>query len=453
VSDIEIINLLSCKDRKMRNEKFMFPRMLLLISSLCISGTSFAQRSGAQTSAPAPASNVIVPTAPQPAVPVARDAAPAVGNSAVAVPQPVVVARPVPEPIPKMTITPINPTQKPETIQEIATQSASQNQAGEVAAAAASIYCDVQAMQYCPNKYTQYQCMFYKAGAKLSDAAGSYMSQARGASNATAEAVTVPYWDDPNLRIEQTGQYATNPTDASGNLIASDFSKNPNGANTNVGSGGIPSGGGNPYGSTTAVDSFGKPVSIGGTANNADIKKAQEIGAKLEKEGWKIDPKTGKVVDPSGKIVDITPFSTPAQIKAAGLPSAITQDLLKSQAEMTALMDKKMKAAAAASAAGGANGLGLGGVDGGSLEGGPGALTAVGMAGAVGGGAFGRAGVYGAGQKFGFGGRDPAQLAGVAGMKKDYFGEPIGVSADSLFDMVDRRYQLHQRQGSFLGPR
>jgi hypothetical protein len=45
--------------------------------------------------------------------------------------------------------------------------------------------------------------------------------------------------------------------------------------------------------------------------------------------------------------------------------------------------------------------------------------------------------------------RDPAQ---VAGMKKDYNGSPIGVAADSLFDMVDRRYQLHQQNGSFLAP-
>ncbi len=38
----------------------------------------------------------------------------------------------------------------------------------------------------------------------------------------------------------------------------------------------------------------------------------------------------------------------------------------------------------------------------------------------------------------------------VAGMSKDYFGEPIGVANDELFEMMKRRYQLKERQNSFF---
>jgi hypothetical protein len=44
-------------------------------------------------------------------------------------------------------------------------------------------------------------------------------------------------------------------------------------------------------------------------------------------------------------------------------------------------------------------------------------------------------------------GRDPAD---VTGLTKNYNGELIGVSGDSLFDIIDRRYQLHNQNGSFL---
>lgn len=60
-------------------------------------------------------------------------------------------------------------------------------------------------------------------------------------------------------------------------------------------------------------------------------------------------------------------------------------------------------------------------------------------------------GVAGAGIRSGAGlnlaERDPAQ---VAGMSKDFNGEPIGVAADSIFEMMNRRYILKDKQNAFI---
>ena len=41
--------------------------------------------------------------------------------------------------------------------------------------------------------------------------------------------------------------------------------------------------------------------------------------------------------------------------------------------------------------------------------------------------------------------------AATSGLTKDYHGDPIGVSNDSIFNMMTRRYQLKERQDSFFG--
>ena len=43
--------------------------------------------------------------------------------------------------------------------------------------------------------------------------------------------------------------------------------------------------------------------------------------------------------------------------------------------------------------------------------------------------------------------RDPSSLAG---MQKNYNGEPIGVAADSIFLMMNRRYKVKESQESFF---
>lgn len=45
--------------------------------------------------------------------------------------------------------------------------------------------------------------------------------------------------------------------------------------------------------------------------------------------------------------------------------------------------------------------------------------------------------------------RDPAAV-NVAGLTKNFNGDPIGVSADSIFQMMTRRYKLKEKQNSFI---
>lgn len=42
--------------------------------------------------------------------------------------------------------------------------------------------------------------------------------------------------------------------------------------------------------------------------------------------------------------------------------------------------------------------------------------------------------------------------ANVEGLTKNFNGEPIGVAQDSLFSMIQRRYELHETRGSFILP-
>ncbi len=45
--------------------------------------------------------------------------------------------------------------------------------------------------------------------------------------------------------------------------------------------------------------------------------------------------------------------------------------------------------------------------------------------------------------------RDPASI-NVAGLTKNFNGDPIGVAADSIFQMMTRRYKLKEKQNSFI---
>lgn len=45
--------------------------------------------------------------------------------------------------------------------------------------------------------------------------------------------------------------------------------------------------------------------------------------------------------------------------------------------------------------------------------------------------------------------RDPASIS-VAGLTKNFNGDPIGVAADSIFQMMTRRYKLKEKQNTFI---
>lgn len=167
-------------------------------------------------------------------------------------------------------------------------------------------------------------------------------------------------------------------------------------------------------------------------ANDEDYKVAMATKKKLESQGWKFDTVKGTAKDPNGKTISPGLASSESAMKAAGANPSQIAGFQSEMKQVQKLAEKKAKA-----------------IDGGSMfadEGGGGggaSPQAASTAGGMDGGSYGMPT-----EKLGID-RDPAQ---VAGMKKDYKGSPIGVAGDSLFEMVDRRYELHQKNGSFLSP-
>jgi len=166
-----------------------------------------------------------------------------------------------------------------------------------------------------------------------------------------------------------------------------------------------------------------------------DWKNAMAAIDKLKKAGWQVDLTNGNVIDPKGKKFNTAMLNSPSALQSAGISAASIKAFENGMAKAGAIAAEKAKSADATSdmfedspGGGGAKPssssdgglIPYGGLDGGSE----------------------------AGQKLGVD-RDPAQ---VAGMSKDFNGNPIGVSQDSLFKMIDRRYELHNKNGSFLSP-
>jgi len=150
---------------------------------------------------------------------------------------------------------------------------------------------------------------------------------------------------------------------------------------------------------------------------------------KLREAGWKIDTKTGNITSPDGKTFNSSMVNSADSLRANGASEADIKSFQaamdkagKSASEKAALATDKTDSMFGDSAGGGGS-------------------KAAGVADGMNGLSPGEAG-----QKLGIN-RDPAQ---VAGMKKLYNGEPIGVSGDSAFGMVNRRYNLHESKGSFL---
>lgn len=198
----------------------------------------------------------------------------------------------------------------------------------------------------------------------------------------------------------------------------------------------------------------------------------------LKKAGGSFDPKTGSISF-NGQTFNPKDFQ---KLSDASKIPGMTEANLAKIAESNAKIDKTLSSltadpkiqsaangdlvnAAIAAANGGANGLGgkgsgpggsLAGIDGESAAGGV-VLDSLG-----GGGAAGAGGMFGDGDGMGDGknganrklksGRAGRVPAGVAGKKRMFNGEPIGVSGDSIFEMMNRRYQVKTQQNSFLDP-
>lgn len=152
-----------------------------------------------------------------------------------------------------------------------------------------------------------------------------------------------------------------------------------------------------------------------------DTKTFQEI----ERVGKvKINPKAGTVTTEDGKVYSQQDISSAAAMSAAGLNPSVLSNIKAEIKKITDNVEKKS-----------ADGAMEGDVVVGTQKDGSGSGNIPNFDGVARG-----AGINSS--------RDPATE--VAGLTKNYNGELIGVSADSLFSIIDRRYKLHNEKGSFL---
>lgn len=164
-------------------------------------------------------------------------------------------------------------------------------------------------------------------------------------------------------------------------------------------------------------------------AVNANLQKLKDAG---------ILDSTGTVATVNGKQYKMSDFTSKEAAMAAGYPAGAWDGAMDLGAKAAkAAADKVEKLGIGSRTA--ANGFEEGG-------GGGGALASSDLMYGEGGDGYG-AGTAGAGAGGGIGlNRDPSSLAG---MQKNYNGDPIGVAADSIFLMMTRRYKVKESQESF----
>lgn len=159
-----------------------------------------------------------------------------------------------------------------------------------------------------------------------------------------------------------------------------------------------------------------------------DLDTAKRLGLNIQK------PVIG------GKEFKPSDFSSPEAMAAAGISPGTIGSLMATSGNFEKLAQKNLpkdavtKIGAHTEAQGYQEGGGSSGSSGGSSSG---------------------AGSYSAGAG-GLGGeahlRDPAG-SNLAGLSKNFNGDPIGVAADSIFLMMNRRYQLKEKQNTFIESR
>lgn len=164
-----------------------------------------------------------------------------------------------------------------------------------------------------------------------------------------------------------------------------------------------------------------------GTANvPAGTQAANEILNKMANYGVKVD-KNGNITLPNGKTINAKDVSSSAGMSAlGGSPKDLAAFNNSVKAEAKKLADKAKGGDTETDMFGGEN-----------SGGGAAAAAAAQMPGVP----------VAAAPRIGGIDRNPAQ---VAGMAVNLNGDKIGVAADSLFLMIDRRYELHKTRGSFL---
>jgi hypothetical protein len=176
------------------------------------------------------------------------------------------------------------------------------------------------------------------------------------------------------------------------------------------------------------------PNAVKDLLNGPDAKAGKEFMATVAKggAGFSYDPKTGIVTTASGKTLKGSDMNSASSMAAAGIPKGAIDALSNMVRDIEAKTEKKVGKLALTSVSSEESSSGGGG--------GSGSASAASNGEAP----------YGspAGRSAGLGiDRDPAQ---VAGMQKNYNGEPIGVAGDSIFKMMTRRYKTKEAQSSFI---
>ncbi len=156
--------------------------------------------------------------------------------------------------------------------------------------------------------------------------------------------------------------------------------------------------------------------------------------AKLENcsSGSCINLATGTIKTADGSTYKVSDFASTSAMTAAGLPSGAIDGFGDYQKALAKTVDDKMakiKLGALSTTAG---------VDEGSAGGGQVGGAAGNADAATGSAALARAAAS-------------TEPISMAGMQKNFNGEPIGVAADSIFNMITRRYKVKESQDSFHG--
>jgi hypothetical protein len=173
-----------------------------------------------------------------------------------------------------------------------------------------------------------------------------------------------------------------------------------------------------------------------GTISQAKMDaEAAQITEGLNKAGYSVDLGSGNITGPNGTSMNANDPSSLASALGANAASKLQNDInsmaADAKAKVDALGNKNASLMAELGGAGGGAAITPGaGFDNEDANGGKGVNGLAGLA-----------------AKNALT-RKPAQMSGLS---KNFNGEPIGVAADSIFEMMSRRYQLKNNQKTFLG--
>lgn len=212
--------------------------------------------------------------------------------------------------------------------------------------------------------------------------------------------------------------------------------------NTSYGPGGLNGGAGyNPSSdgsSTGGASTTASGLDGSGGYGASSMKAAQAYISQMSNPSasgnpFSYDPSKGTITTADGKTYSVSALSSPSGMAGAGISQDAINAAIASEKKIDADVKKKLGNLTVAT-------------DDGTIGGGGGGSGSKGSANDPAGFGAGGRGPATASKNQGYG-RDPNQLAG---MQKNYNGEPIGVAGESIFNMMSRRYQLKDSQSSFL---